>query len=220
MGRLGIKQILKVPKYINEMVVIRSQEQLTSLDVHSESKFGSPFEMNLSGWSRSVLKPSIRELIEGPMKASEQQTTSSRFGSLQSRERLNLKRARKRAKLFTHITTMTGGLFSNWKQVSKSVGVYSEFLQNRMEYELEAPVRCPVNKEFLPSSELHRRAVERFKSRCTESNETKLEAIKGSGFSRLTKADKRLQCMIDETKVISKSRFIQMNNILGKYPIL
>eukprot|EP00210_Caulerpa_lentillifera_P000749 g724.t1 len=220
MSRLAIKQILKVPKYVNEMVIIRSQDQLTPLDEKCQSKFGSPFEMNLSGWSRSELKPNIRELIEGPLIGSESETGSSRFGPVNKTQRLDLKRARRRAKLFTHITAMTGGLFSNWKQVSKSVGVYSEFLQNRMDYEIDAPVRFPVGNEFVPNNELQRKALERFKAQCVESKEVRLESNKGPGFSRLTKADKRLKCMIDETKVISKSRFVQMNSLLEKYPIV
>lgn len=214
MGRLGIKQILRVPKYIGDMVVVRSQDQLTPRDARSVAKYGSPFELNLDGWSRAEPKPTIRELVEGPL-APTGDHAGSRFGKLGTTQRLDLLRARRRAKCFTHVTTMTGGLFSNWKQVSKTMGVYRDFLQNRMDYELASRSACPIDDQFVANNVVTQRAIEEFRSKSARVTTGEI----GAG-SRLAKVQKRLHGLMDETKVISKERFVRLNRVLKTFPIL
>ena len=224
MGRLAVRQILRVPKYIGEMVVIRSQDQLTPEDSRTSSRFGSPFELNLSGWSRFVPKPTLRELVEGPLSPnplSDEDAKASRFGRVGSPHRIDLQRARRRAKYFTHITTMTGGLFANWKQLSKTVVVYRDFLHNRMEYELERKPRVPIEITHANNAVQRRAfAASRVETEKDDSTSQDSQATHRAESLRLMRLHNRLHGMIDETKVISKKRFSDMNRILQKFPLV
>lgn len=221
MGRLALRQVLRVPKYIGEMLIVRSQDQLKPPDPRSQAKFGSPFELNLSGWSKSEPKPSIRELIEGPLPYSAADRTTTRFGKVGTSQRIDLRRARRRAKYFTHITTMTGGLFSNWKQVSKTLGVYRDFLENRMDYELDSQLKCPIDESFVANNPVQQIALEKFRSKGGVEWTPEDLNVKGkAGVPRLRKVNKRFHCLIDETKVISKKRFTELDRILKLFPIV
>ena len=225
MGRLAVRQILRVPKYIGEMVVIRSQDQLTPEDSRSVSKFGSPFELNLSGWSRFIPKPTLRELVEGPLPPiplDAADAKASRFGRVGSPHRIDLKRARRRAKYFRHITTITGGLFSNWKQLSKTMVVYRDFLHNRMEYELDRKPTIPI-EITRANNAIQRRAFEAFRAESKEGDASSRGSQTAPGRTealRLMRLYKRLHGLIDETKVISKKRFTDMDRILQKFPLV
>lgn len=219
MKRAFLQHYSSIPKHIDDCIVFINREQIKK--IRKNEVFGRALVFILEKWSHLAFEPTFLKILSGKSKHANINSHNLSKGFYQKVIHQDLKRIRAHATLCSHITYLMGGLFSNWKQISKTFLAYCDYMRNSIQYDLEIK-RCPnIDKNMQnDNNKLSEKVTKLYIKRFNELPFHQSTTDRYTNSSKILKLAKKFDSIINERKEISKTELQHVNHVIKIHPLM